>query len=69
MSRTDRKSEEAAETAKADPASGKSGKNPGQKTVEEEEERMDEHFFYGNLPVLDYKLSDGTKGSVDQIPR
>jgi len=29
---------------------------------------MDESFFY-NQPIVDFKLSDGTMGSVEQVPR
>ena len=30
---------------------------------------LDEHFFYGNVPVLEYQLSDGTGGTLKQTPR
>ncbi len=67
------------ESGKIDRGTGKSGKNP--KTIDgnvgvvggmdggEEDDKLDEHFFYGNHPVMDYKLSDGSNGAVDQIPR
>ena len=29
---------------------------------------LDENFFY-NQPIVDFKLSDGTMGSVEQVPR
>jgi len=29
---------------------------------------LDDHFFY-NQPILDFKLSDGTRGSLEQTPR
>ena len=29
---------------------------------------LDESFFY-NQPIVDFKLSDGTMGSVEQVPR
>ena len=28
-----------------------------------------EHFLYGNMPVLEYQLSDGTGGSIPKTPR
>lgn len=27
------------------------------------------HFFYGNAPVLEYRLSDGAAGAVQKTPR
>lgn len=29
---------------------------------------LDDNFFY-NQPIVDFKLSDGTMGSVEQVPR
>lgn len=29
----------------------------------------DHHFFYGNMPVMEFKLPDGSKGAVQQTPR
>ena len=29
---------------------------------------LDESFFY-NQPIVDFALSDGTMGSVEQVPR
>ena len=28
-----------------------------------------EHFLYGNMPVVEYQLSDGTGGTVGKTPR
>jgi len=73
MSRADRKLEEEPEeeVVKIERGAGKSGKNSAvaNQSGPDTDDRLDEHFFYGNHPVMDYKLSDGSKGSVDQIPR
>ena len=76
ISQTDRKPGEVEpeeEVSKIDRGTGKSGKKQmAPKTgedVEETDDSLDEHFFYGNHPVIDYKLSDGSKGTVDQVPR
>lgn len=34
-----------------------------------ENDTNDPHFFYGNLPVMEFSLADGTSGSVRQTPR
>ena len=68
------------ESSKIDRGTGKSGKSPnnvdgkvvvvdGADVGGEDDDKLDEHFFYGNHPVMDYKLSDGSNGAVDQIPR
>jgi hypothetical protein len=35
-------------------------------TAEDDDEQ---HFFYSNSPVLEYHLTDGTRGSVKKTPR
>ena len=72
ISQTDRKSADEPEVEKIDRGTGKSGKKQAPKNgaeVEDIDDSLDEHFFYGNHPVMDYKLSDGSKGNVDQVPR
>jgi hypothetical protein len=71
ISQTDRKSaDEPEEVEKIDRGTGKSGKKQAPKNgAEDIDDSLDEHFFYGNHPVMDYKLSDGSKGNVDQVPR
>ncbi len=81
ISRSDRKLPEDGEatsgveaSGKIDRGTGKSGKSPKHAddkvvVVDEDDDKLDEHFFYGNHPVIDYKLSDGSNGAVDQIPR
>ena len=38
------------------------------KKTNKEARLLDENFFY-NQPIVDFKLSDGTMGSVEQVPR
>ena len=38
------------------------------KKTHKEARLLDENFFY-NQPIVDFKLSDGTMGSVEQVPR
>lgn len=54
----------------SDRAKGKSGKPRVEGlSSPDDDEKLDEHFFYANSPIMDYKLSDGSKGSVPQVPR
>ena len=44
------------------------------KSNHDQEERQNKGNFlynirYGNLPVMEFKLPDGTSGSVDKVPR
>merc|ERR1719336_728528 len=44
------------------------------KSSHDQEERQNKGNFlynirYGNLPVMEFKLPDGTSGSVDKVPR
>ena len=38
------------------------------KKTNKEARLLDDNFFY-NQPIVDFKLSDGTMGSVEQVPR
>ena len=81
MSRADRKLEEEEfpeepdeeAAGKIERGAAKSGEKPVAVqqgvAVPDTDDRLDEHFFYGNHPVMDYSLSDGSKGTVDQTPR
>ena len=51
-----------------------SSKLKTKKSSHEQEERQNKGNFlynirYGNLPVMEFKLPDGTSGSVDKVPR
>ena len=36
------------------------------KQQEQQEQQQSNHFFYGNAPVLEYRLTDGSSGAVQQ---
>ncbi len=40
-------------------------------TVEhkKEQQKLADHFLYGNHPVVEYQLSDGSKGNLNKTPR
>ena len=72
------------QTEQSDSLSRSLGDNPteGEKSINNDKEEardtqsernlrpeLDEHFFYGNVPVLEYQLSDGSGGTVKQTPR
>ena len=49
-------------------------KSKTKKSSHDQEERQNKGNFlynirYGNLPVMEFKLPDGTSGSVDKVPR
>ena len=49
-------------------------KSKTKKSNHDQEERQNKGNFlynirYGNLPVMEFKLPDGTSGSVDKVPR
>ena len=51
-----------------------SSKFKTKKSTHDQEERQNKGNFlynirYGNLPVMEFKLPDGTSGSVDKVPR
>ena len=51
-----------------------SSKFKTKKSTHDQEERQNKGSFlynirYGNLPVMEFKLPDGTSGSVDKVPR
>ena len=33
---------------------------------EAKKQQQSNHFFYGNAPVLEYRLTDGSSGAVEQ---
>ena len=37
-----------------------------QEQQEQQEQQQSNHFFYGNAPVLEYRLTDGSSGAVQQ---
>jgi hypothetical protein len=47
------------------------GMSPKEMNVPEGDKKVEDHFLYGNLPVMDYKSSETSRGqgSVDQVPR
>ena len=59
--------EEAAATTTTTTPSSPPPKSP--RKEEKKQPELDEHFFYGNVPVLEYQLSDGSGGTVKQTPR
>jgi len=41
---------------------------PPREVVQQQHTRS-QHFLYGQMPIMDYKLADGSSGSVKQVPR
>ena len=39
------------------------------KQILDENDQEDQHFFYSNKPIMEFKLPDGTHGTVRQTPR
>ena len=43
--------------------------NDVEKDEEEEQQQQDQHFLYGNAPILEYQISDGKRGTIRKTPR